>query len=92
LESSGVHTLLLTDSYAAVDAETTMSLSCCTYPSLYIVLVSYQEERLANLGQVPLTMPEPFVELNLRQFPSSRKRAMTGLEAAEEEEADRRRQ
>ena len=32
------------------------------------------------------------MEINLRQFPSSRKRAITGLEAAEEEEADRRRQ
>ena len=29
---------------------------------------------------------------NLRHFPSSRKRAMTGLEVAEEEEADKRRQ
>jgi hypothetical protein len=37
-------------------------------------------------------MPEPLVDPNLRHFPSSRKRAMTGLEAAEEEEADKRRQ
>jgi len=41
---------------------------------------------------VLLAMPEPLVEPSLRHFPSSRKRAMTGLEAAEEEEADKRRQ
>lgn len=55
-------------------------------------LAARQEERLVSLAQVPLTMPEPLVEPNLRHFPSSRKRAITGLEAAEEEEADKRRQ
>ena len=55
-------------------------------------LAARQEERLVSLAQVPLTMLEPLVEPNLRHFLSSRKRAMTGLEAAEEEEADRRRQ
>jgi hypothetical protein len=34
-------------------------------------------------------MPERLVDPNLRHFPSSRKRAITGLEAAEEEEADK---
>jgi hypothetical protein len=44
------------------------------------------------LALLPLTLLEPLVEPNLRHFPSSRKKAMTGLKAAEEEEAERRRQ
>jgi len=38
-----------------------------------------------------MTLPEPLVEPNVRQFPSSRKRAMTGREAAEQEERDKAR-
>jgi hypothetical protein len=37
-------------------------------------------------------MLEPLVEPNLQHFPSSRKRAMTGLKVVEEEQANRRRQ
>jgi hypothetical protein len=49
-------------------------------------------ERTASLALLPLTIPEPLVEPNLRYLPSSRKRAMTGLEAAEEEGAEKRRE
>jgi len=42
--------------------------------------------------QVPLTMLEPLIELNLQHFLSSRKRAMTSFKAVEEEEAERQRQ
>jgi hypothetical protein len=55
-------------------------------------LAARQEERLVSLAQVPLTLLEPLIEPDLRHFLSSRKRAMTGFEAAEEEEADKRRQ
>jgi hypothetical protein len=37
-------------------------------------------------------MLERLVDPNLQHFPSSRKRVITGLEAAEEEEADKRQQ
>src|SRR5204863_7457675 len=51
-----------------------------------------QERLSATLVQMPLELPEPLKEANLRQFPSSRKRAMTGREAAEEQERDQARQ
>jgi hypothetical protein len=41
---------------------------------------------------MPSTLPEPLVEPKLRVFPNSRKRAMTGREAAEEQERDEARQ
>jgi hypothetical protein len=46
----------------------------------------------ATLAQMLLELSEPLREVNLRQFPSSRKRAMTGREAAEEQERDQARQ
>jgi hypothetical protein len=51
-----------------------------------------QDERTASLALLPLTLLKLLVEPSLWHFPSSRKRAMTGLEAAEEEESQRRRQ
>jgi hypothetical protein len=39
-----------------------------------------------------MTLPEPLVEANVRQFPSSGKRAITCLKEDEEEEAETRRQ
>ena len=51
-----------------------------------------QDRLSATLAKMPLELPEPLKEPNLRQFPSSRKRAMTGWEAAEEEERDQARQ
>jgi hypothetical protein len=51
-----------------------------------------QDKLTASLNALPLTLPAPLVEPNLRQFPSSRKRAMTGREAAEQEERDKARQ
>jgi hypothetical protein len=47
-----------------------------------------QSKITAGFESLPLTLPEPLKEANLRQFPSSRKRAMTGREAAEQEERD----
>jgi hypothetical protein len=44
-----------------------------------------------NIQQDEQTTSLAFVEPNLQHFSSSRKKAMTGLEAAEEEEAERRR-
>jgi hypothetical protein len=40
----------------------------------------------ASLEALPLTLPEPLVHPNVRQFPNSRKRAMTGREATEKQE------
>src|ERR1700722_10688314 len=51
-----------------------------------------QDKLSANLALLPATLPEALVEPKPRQFPTSRKRAMTGREAAEEQEADERRQ
>src|SRR5271154_3283607 len=51
-----------------------------------------QDKLTASLDALPLTLPAPLVEPNLRQFPSSRKRAMTGREATEQEERDKARQ
>jgi hypothetical protein len=39
-----------------------------------------------------MTLPKALVEPNIRQFPNSRKRAMTSREAAEEEGKDKARQ
>jgi hypothetical protein len=36
-----------------------------------------QDKLSASLNALPLTLPEPLIELNVRQFPTSRKRAMT---------------
>jgi hypothetical protein len=47
-----------------------------------------QDKLTTSLNALPLTLPKPLIEPNLRQFPSSRKRAMTGREAAEQEERD----
>jgi ribosomal protein L9 len=41
---------------------------------------------------MPLTLLEPLVEPYVRQFLSSRKRAMTSQEAAEQEERDKAQQ
>jgi hypothetical protein len=51
-----------------------------------------QDKLTASLEALLLTLPEPLVEPNVRQFPTSRKRAMTGREAAEEEERNKARQ
>jgi len=40
---------------------------------------------------LPATLPEPLVKPKLRAFPTSRKRAMAGREAAEQEERDQAR-
>jgi hypothetical protein len=48
-----------------------------------------QDERTASLALLPLTFLEPLVESDVGQSLSSRKRAMTGLEAAEVEEAEK---
>jgi hypothetical protein len=49
-----------------------------------------QGERTASLALLPLTLLEPLIEADVGQSLSSRKRAMTGLEAAEVEEAEKR--
>jgi hypothetical protein len=51
-----------------------------------------QDKLAASFDALLLTLLEPLVEPNVRQFPSSRKRAMTGREAAEQEEQDKARQ
>jgi hypothetical protein len=55
-------------------------------------LATAQDKMSAALERMPLELPGPLKEGNLRQFPTSRKRAMTGREAAEEEERDLARQ
>lgn len=51
------------------------------------------QDKLTESRQLfPSTLPEPLVEPKLRVFPSSRKRAMTGREAVEEQERDEARQ
>jgi hypothetical protein len=51
-----------------------------------------QDKLTASHDVLPATLPEPLVEPNVRQFPIGRKRAMTGREAAEEQERDEARQ
>ena len=51
------------------------------------------QDKLTESRQLlPPELPEPLIEALVRQFPTSRKRAMTGREAAEEQERDERRQ
>lgn len=55
-------------------------------------LLSRHEEKLANGKELPLMLPDPIVnEANLR-YKKGKKRAMTGLEVAEEKERDASRQ
>jgi hypothetical protein len=50
------------------------------------------QDKLTESRQLlPATLPEPLVEPKLRAFPTSRKRAMTGREAAEQQERDQAR-
>jgi hypothetical protein len=51
-------------------------------------LAAAQDRLSASLIALPATLPKPLVEPNVRQFPIGRKRAMTGREAAEEQERD----
>jgi hypothetical protein len=51
-----------------------------------------QDKLSISLDTLPLTLPEPLVKPNLRQFPSSRKRAMTAHKAADAKEQDKARQ
>jgi hypothetical protein len=51
-----------------------------------------QDKLTESRRLLPAMLPEPLKEPNLRAFPTSRKRAMTGREAAEEQERDEARQ
>jgi hypothetical protein len=51
-----------------------------------------QDKITASLDALPLLLLKPLVKPNLRHFPLSRKRAMTGREAAEAGERDKARQ
>jgi hypothetical protein len=46
-------------------------------------LTATQDKMTASHELLPLILPVPLIEANVRQFPANRKRAMTGLEAAE---------
>jgi hypothetical protein len=46
------------------------------------VLLKKQQELLDRAGQAPLELPAPLLQPNAREFPSSRKRKITGYEAA----------
>jgi hypothetical protein len=52
------------------------------------VLLEKQQQLLARAEQAPLELPPPLPQPNARDFPTSRKRKMTGLEAALQEEVD----
>jgi exonuclease VII large subunit len=51
-------------------------------------LLEKQQELLARAKQAPLKLPPPLPQPNARNFPTSRKRKMTGLKAALQEEVD----
>jgi hypothetical protein len=55
-------------------------------------LLSHHEEKLANRKQLPLMLPEPLVNETNLQYRKGKRRAMTGLEIAEEKERDASRQ
>ena len=46
------------------------------------VLLEKQQQLLARAEKAPLELPPPLPQPNARDFPTSRKRKMTGLEAA----------
>ena len=52
------------------------------------VLLEKQQELLARAEESPLEQPPPLLQPNAREFPTSQKRKMTGLEAAIQEERD----
>jgi len=52
------------------------------------VLLEKQQQLLARAEKAPLELPPPLPQPNARDFPTSRKRKMTGLEAALQEERD----
>jgi hypothetical protein len=51
-------------------------------------LLEKQQELLARASAAPLELPPPLPQPNARDFPTSRKRKMTGHEAALQEEVD----
>jgi len=51
-------------------------------------LLEKQQELLVRASAAPLELPPPFPQPNARDFPTSRKRKMTGHEAALQEEVD----
>jgi hypothetical protein len=51
-----------------------------------------QDKLSTGLDALSLRLPKPLAEPNVRQFPSSRKRAITSHEATEQEERDKARQ
>jgi len=52
------------------------------------VLLKKQLALLKRAKQAPLELPLPLPQPNVREFPTSRKRKMTGFEAAIQEERD----
>jgi hypothetical protein len=52
------------------------------------VLLEKQQQLLSRAEQSPLELPLPLPQPNAREFPTSRKRKMTGFEAAIQEERD----
>ncbi len=54
-------------------------------------LIEKQQAIIARRAEQPLRMPDQLPKANVRQFPSSRKRALTGREAAEQKERDKSR-
>ena len=52
------------------------------------ILLEKQRELIARADAAPLELPPPLPQPNAREFPTSRKRKMTGLEAALQEEVD----
>jgi hypothetical protein len=55
---------------------------------LNAVLLDKQQQLLTRAEEAPLKLPPPLPQLNACDFPPSRKRKMTGLEAALQEERD----
>jgi hypothetical protein len=55
-------------------------------------LLAQQDQRLVSQEQFPPTLPEPLVEETPLQYRKGKRRAMTGLEIAEERERDALRQ
>ena len=55
-------------------------------------LVSAQDKLTKSHQLMPPELPSPLKKAAIREFPNSRKRAMTGREAAEEQERDEARQ
>ena len=60
----------------------------CRSPSL----LAAQDKQLASWENLPPALPEPLVEETNLQYRKGKKRAMTGLEIAEERERDASRQ